>query len=148
MDILQQSKIKIQEENSKLKVRSQNLIEQLQKSKSDHRDAMAELTNKIKQLEEHQRSSVDDEILNSPKNKSEHAGGTGSSGQSENAKGSPLIKMVEITNEQVDRLKEINEQSNTIIQQLKSQNEVLEKDKANLIQEKQKAESEKEALKI
>ena len=60
---------------------------------------MRELTNKIKQLEEQQRSSVDDEILNSPKNKSEHAGGTGSSGQSEDAKGSPLIKMVEITNE-------------------------------------------------
>ena len=56
--------------------------------------------------------------------------------------------MVEITNEQVDRLKELNEQSNKTIEELKNQNELLQKDKAKLMEDKQKAESEKEALKI
>jgi hypothetical protein len=59
-------------------------------------------------LEEHQKSSVDDEILNSPKNeeKDELVGGTGSSGTSENAKGSPLMKIVDISHDQIEKFKE------------------------------------------
>ena len=106
---------------------------------------MKDLNAKIKQLEEHQRSGLDDEILNSPKNenqKSEHAGGTGSSGQSDNAKGgSPIMKMVEISNVQIDELKEQIEKLNSKITN-------LETEKSKVLSEKQTIESEKEALKI